>query len=125
MSLSGSLSSRSAVNVDDSIKNNYDDSMTLPIRRKGSRRKPREEDDIFDLPVDELTAQFPEADITDAGGNRVYPTSIADIVIHAEVVLPQWRVGGGGVIRLKKCMRRNLDTDDKVNGNCNTIVYDV
>ena len=48
-----------------------------------------EEDDTFDLPFDEVAPQFPEADTTDAKGNVMHTTSTADILMNAEVVLPQ------------------------------------
>ena len=85
-----------------------------------------EEDDTFDLPFDEVAPQFPEADITDADGNAMHTTSAADILMNAEVVLPQ-----GEDMRLAKVVRRSLDSDGKVTGNyndipvLNTMLYDV
>ena len=75
-----------------------------------------EEDDTFDLPFYEVAPQFPEADITDADGNAMHTTSAADILMNAEVVLPQ-----GEDMRLAKVVRRSLDSDGKVTGNYNNI----
>ena len=49
----------------------------------------QEEDDIFDLPFDEVALQFPEADITDADDNAMHTVSAADILMNAEGLLPQ------------------------------------
>ena len=75
-----------------------------------------EEDDTFDLPFDEVAPQFPEADITDADGNAMHTTSAADILMNAEVVLPQ-----GDNMQLEKVVQRSLDSDGKVTGNYNDI----
>ena len=101
-------------------------SLSLPAKRQWEKRACQEEDDTVDLPFDEVAPQFPEADITDADGNVMHTTSTADILMNAEVVLPQ-----GEDMRLAKVVRRSLDSDGKVTGNyndipvLNTMLYDV
>lgn len=60
------------------------------------------------MPFDEVAPQIPEADFTDADGNSLHPSSAADILMNAEVLLPQ-----GEEIRLAKVIKRSLDSDNK------------
>ena len=88
---------RKRPNFDNAIKELYGDSLSLPGKRMRKMGVSAEEDDTFDVPFDEVARQFPEADITDADGNAIHTTSVADILMNAEVVLPQ-----GGDLRLAK-----------------------
>ena len=100
--------------------------LSLPAKRMRKMEASEEVDDAFDLPFNEVAPPFPEADITDADGNAMHTTSAEDILMNAEVVLPQ-----GGDMRLEKVVRRSLDSDGKVTGNynnrpvLNTMFYDV
>ena len=64
-------------------------SLSLPAKRMRKMGVSAEEDGTFDLPFHEIAPQFPEDDITDANGNAMHTTSAADILMNAEVVLPQ------------------------------------
>ena len=66
----------------------------------------------LDLTFDEVAPEIPEADITDAEGQPLHPSSVADILMNAEVFLPQ-----GGDMRLEKVIRRNVESDGKVIGD--------
>ena len=107
---------------DAAIKARYGDSFTLPTKRGDTI----DDDGTFDLPFDEVAPQIPEADITDADGNSLTELSAADILINAEVLLPQ-----GEEMRLAKVIKRSLNPDGKVTGNyndipvLNTMLYDV
>ena len=67
--------------------------LSLPreCRRRGLHQ---EEDDTFDLPLDEVAPQCPEADIIEDDDNAMHTTSTVDIIMHAEVVLPKGRICG-------------------------------
>ena len=68
------------------------------------------------MPFDEIAPEVPEADIVDAQGKPLHPSSAADMVVNAEVVIPQ-----GGGVRLVKVIRRSGDSDGKVLGDYNNI----
>ena len=53
------------------------------------RGDPKEADDTFDLPFDEVAPNIPEADIVDDQGKPLHPTSSTNIFMNAEVLLPQ------------------------------------
>ena len=74
---------------DSSTKTRYGDSFTLPERIKRKRGNPQDDDGTFDLPFDEVASDIPEADITDAEGQPLHPSSTAEILMNAEVLLPQ------------------------------------
>ena len=108
------------------MKTRYGNSFTLPERVKSKRGNPQYYDVTFDLPFDEVASNIPEADITDSKGQPLYPSSAADIIMNAEVLLPQ-----GEDMPLAKIIRRNVDSDGKVIEDynniptLNTILYDV
>ena len=88
--------------------------------------KPQEADDTCDLPFDEVAPNIPEAEIVDDKGKPLHPISATDILMNAEVLLPQ-----GEELRLAKVIRRSVDYDGNVGGNyndipiLNTVLYDV
>ena len=108
------------------IKLCYGDSFTLPDKIKEQWENPQEEDETFDLPFNEVGPLVPEADIVDKHGNPLHPKSVTDIIVNAEVMLPQ-----GEDMRMAKVIKRNVDPDGKVLGDyndipaLNTILYDV
>ena len=61
---------------------------------------PQDDDGTFDLPFDELSPEFHEAEITDAKGQPLHLSSAANILMNAEVLLPQ-----GEDMRLSKVIR--------------------
>ena len=56
------------------------------------RGKLQEADDTCNLTFDEVAPNIPEADTIDKQIKLLHPTSATDILINAEVLLPQ---GGG------------------------------
>ena len=100
---------------DTAVKIRYGYLFTLPTRTifKGSSQ---EADDTFDLPFDDMTPDIPESDIVDAQWNLLDPSSAADMLMNAEVLLPQ-----GEVVRLAKVIIRNVDLDSKVLRDYNDI----
>ena len=102
---------------DSSIKTRYGESFTLPKIIKRNRVNPQDDDGTFDLPFDEVAPEIPEADITDAERQPLHPSSVAHIIMNAEVLLPQ-----GGSMRLEKFIRSNVDSDGKVIGDYNDIL---
>ena len=98
---------------------------TLPTRTR-VKRISQEADDTFDLPFDEISPEISEADIVDAQGEPLHPSSASDILMNTEVLLTQ-----GVDVRLSKVIRSDIDLDGKVLGYyndipmLNTILYDV
>ena len=90
------------------------------------RGNPQDDDVTFDLPFDEVAPEIPEADITDAEGQPLHPSSASEILMNAEVLLPQ-----GEDMRLEKVIRRNVELIGKFIGDyngiptLNNIFYDV
>ena len=74
----------------------------------------------------EAPATVPEADIIDAAGKPINQQSVADLLLNAEVLLPQ-----GETTQMAKVVRRAVDDDGKLVGNfnenpiLNTLVYEV
>ena len=71
---------RKMSNFDEAIKEMYGNSLSFPAKRIWKMEASEEEDDVFDLPFDELAPPFLEANITDADGNAMHTTSTADIL---------------------------------------------
>ena len=90
------------------------------------RGNPQEADDTRDLTFDEVALNIPDADIVDDQGNPLHPTLATNILMNAEVLIPQ-----GEEWRLAKVIRMSVDSDGKVGGNyndlpiLNTFLYDV
>ena len=90
------------------------------------RGKLQEADDTCNLTFDEVAPNIPEADTIDKQIKLLHPTSATDILINAEVLLPQ-----GGGLRLAKVIWRSFDYYGNVGGNyndipiLNTVLYDV
>ena len=101
---------------DYAIRTRYRKSFTLPERIKSTRGNPQDDDGTFYLTFDEVAPEIPEADITDAEGQPLHPSSAADILMNDEVILPQ-----GENMRLAKVIRRNVDSDGKFIGDYNYI----
>ena len=76
---------------DAAIKHRYSDFFTLPAPFKPN---PQDTDDTYDLNFGEVAPTVPEADILNAQGALLQPTSMADSLMNAEVLLPQ----GGGYV---------------------------
>ena len=100
-------------------------SFSLPTKTRVKGRS-QEADDAFDLPFDEISPEIPETDTVDAQGKPLHPPSEADIMMNADVLLPQ-----GEDVQLVKFIRRNVDSNGQVLGDykkitmLNTIIYDV
>ena len=69
----------------DAIKARYSDSFYLPDK---TLKNPQDEDDTDDLPFDEVSPSIPKADIIDDQGRPLHPSSAADLLMNAEVLLP-------------------------------------
>ena len=110
---------------DSETKMRYGYLFTLPTRTR-VKRISQEADDTFDLPFDEISPEISEADIVDAQGEPLHPSSASDILMNTEVLLTQ-----GVDVRLSKVIRSDIDLDGKVLGYyndipmLNTILYDV
>ena len=109
--------------LNDAIKTWYCDSFSLP---DNTLENPQDEDETCDLPFDEVSPSIPEADIIDDQGRPLHPSSAADMLMNAEVLLHQ-----GQEKWLFKVIKRSVDSDGKVIGNynelpvLNTMLYDV
>ena len=107
----------------DAIKARYGDLLSLPDK---TLKNTQDKDDTDDLPFDEVSPSIPDADIIDDQGRPLHPSSAADLLMNAEVLLPQ-----GGEKRLAKVIKSSVDSDGKVIRNynelpvLNTILYDV
>jgi hypothetical protein len=62
----------------------------------------------------EVPAVMPEADMTDASGKPINQQSMTDLLINAEVLLPQ-----GESEQMAKVLRQAVDDDGKVIGTFN------
>ena len=89
-------------------------------------KNPQKKDDTVDLPFDEVSPSILKADIIDDQGIPLHPSSVADLLMNAEVLLPQ-----GEEKRLAKAIKRSVNSDGKVIRNynellvLNTMLYDV
>ena len=107
----------------DAVKARYSDFFSLPDK---TIENPKDEDDTCDLPFDEVSPSIPEADIIDYQGRPLHPLLAADLLMNAEVLLPQ-----GEDKRLDKVIKRSVNSDGKIIGNynelpvLNTMLYDV
>ena len=107
----------------DAIKEQYGDSFSLPDK---TLKNLQNEDDTDDLPSDEVSLRIPKADIIDGQVQPLHPSSAADLLMNAEVLLPQAEEK-----RLAKVIKRSIDSDGKVIGKyneipvLNTMLYDV
>ena len=70
----------------EAIKRRYSNSLSVTA---SSRPNPKDADETYDLTFDELAPKLPEADIVDYEGTPIHPTSMADILMNAEVLRPQ------------------------------------
>ena len=108
---------------DAAIEKRYGNSFSLPKNRP---KDGQEEDESFDLPFGEVAPTIPEADDADSQGQPLHDSPDAEVLLNAEVLLPQ-----GEELRLAKVIRKHKDSDDKVTGDyneipmLNTVVYDV
>ena len=115
------INKRSELN--DAVKARYGESFSLPDK---TLENPQDKDDTGDLPFDEASPSIPEADIIDEKGQPLHPSSAADLLRNAEVLLHQVEEK-----RLAKVIKRSVDSDGKVIGNynelplLNTMLYDV
>ena len=113
---------------DAAIRREIGDSFTLRDM-KPSASNPQDDDDDGYVPYedDEVAPSVPlEADLVDASGKPVNQQSIADLLINAEVVLPQ-----GEEMQMAKVVRRAVDNNGKLVGTfdenpvLNSMIYDV
>ena len=95
----------------DAVKARYSDSFSLPDM---TLENPQDEDDTGDLPFDEVSPSISEADIIDDQGWPLHPSSAANLLMNANVLIPQ-----GEEKRLAKVIKRSVDSDGKVIGNYN------
>ena len=89
-------------------KTRYGDLFTLTTITR-FKRSSQEEDDTFDLPSDEIYLKIPEADIVDAQGKTLHPSSASDMLMNDEVLQPQ-----GEYARMAKVIIRNVELYGKV-----------
>ena len=75
---------------------------TLPTRTR-VKRSSQEVDDAFDPPFDMIYPNIPEPDIVDAQEKPLHPSPAAEMLLNAQVLLPQGEEG-----RLAKFIRRNF-----------------
>ena len=127
MAPSNEVETRKRAAFDDAIRSILGDSFTLP---PGDVPTPREDYDTQDLlhemDVEEETSAIPEADVTDAAGRPILQQSATDMLINAEVLLPQ-----GEDLRAALVLGRAVDEQGRAIGNwnnnplLNTLIYDV
>ena len=117
------LEIRKRQQFDAAIKDKHGDSFTIPA----SAPNPQEDDGSFDPDCfGEKSAYIPEAEIVDANGKPLSPTSVAYTLVNTEVLLPQ---GEGS--RLARVICRFVDENGEVIGDhnnnpiLNTILYNV
>ena len=67
----------------------HGDSLSLPKRTQRVKFKQDEDDEQFDLPVDEVAPLIPEADIVDREGKPLNESSLTDQLVNVESLLPQ------------------------------------
>ena len=70
----------------DAIKSRYGDPFSLPDK---TLKNPQDKDDTDGLPFDEVSPRIPEAGIINDQGRPIHPLSSADLMMNAEVLLPQ------------------------------------
>ena len=108
----------------EAIKENLGDSLTLPEKPTREAMDPMNNFDYDD--GDELDANnvVPEADAVDAAGKPINQQSMADLLINAEVLLPQ-----GETQQMARVIRCSVDSEGKVignlDGNMHSLIYDV
>ena len=88
------------MNLDAAIDEHYGDLFTLPTKHGGAIN----EVVLLNCLLMKKLRRFLK--LTDADGNSLHPSSAADILVNAEVLLPQ-----GEEIRLAKVIKRSLDSD--------------
>ena len=111
---------------DAEIRDRIGDSIFLP-ENKG--RDSLDPDNNFDVDSEDEEAFeniVPEADAVDSVGNRTNQQSMADLLIHAEILLPQ-----GEAVQMANVLRCSINADGNIvetfadNPNLNTPVNDV
>ncbi|KAL7538844.1 hypothetical protein ACHAXR_009411 [Thalassiosira sp. AJA248-18] len=115
---------------DKAIQEKLGDSFTLrPLDNsvKLASSNPQDGDDLVAYYDDEETpAALPEADLVDATGKPINQQSVSDLLINAEVLLPQ-----GEDMQMAKVVRRAVDEDGKLIGTfndnpvLNSMIYDL
>ena len=98
----------------EAIKQQCGDSISITV---SIRLNPKDDDETYDLPFDEVAPKVPELDIVDDEGTPIHPTFMADILINAEVFITQ-----GEDLRLAKVILRYVDQDGEVIVNHNDIL---
>ena len=94
---------------DAAIKEDLGDSITpAPLKPVKESMDPTNNFDYDDLDEDNYQNIVPEADAIDSRGSPINQQSVADLLINAEVLLPQ-----GEAQQMAKVIRRSID----VNGN--------
>ena len=68
------------------IEKRYSNLFTLP---KKKNKDGQEEDESFDLPFGEVTPTIPETDDADSQGRPLHVSQDAEVLLNAEVLLPQ------------------------------------
>ena len=97
----------------EAIKQQCGDSISITV---SSRPNPKDADETYDLPFDEVAPKVPELDIVDDEGTPIHPMSMADILMNDEVLLTK-----GGYLQLAKLIQQSVDSDGKVIENHNNI----
>ena len=118
---------------DAAIKQKLGDSFSLPTHVQpqqagDSKDASNPQDETFDpfTGVEEPHIEVPEADCVDATGKPILQQSLADTLIHSEVLLSH-----GEDFQMAKVLRRSVNPEGRVIGNTNdnpllnTLMYDV
>lgn len=134
LALSNETEVRKRAEFNAAIKKKLGDSFSLPDSGRLLTPEQKEklsnphDDDTFDpfLGVEEPHLEIPEADCVDSTGKPILQQSLADTLIHSEVLLPH-----GENLHMAKVLRRSMDKAGKVVGKpsdnplLNTLMYDV
>jgi hypothetical protein len=124
---------RKRAEFDAAIKQKLGDSFSLPTHVQpqqagDSKDASNPQDETFDpfTGVEEPHIEVPEADCVDATGKPILQKSLADTLIHSEVLLPH-----GEDLQMAKVSRRSVNPEGRVISNANdnpllnTLMYDV
>lgn len=133
LAASNEVEVRKRAEFDAAIKQKLGDSFSLPTHVQpqqagDSKDASNPQDETFDpfTGVEEPHIEVPEADCVDATGKPILQQSLADTLIHSEVLLPH-----GEDLQMAKVLRRSVNPEGRVIGNANdnpllnTLMYDV
>ena len=111
---------------DAAIKEYFGDSITPAPIKQNQSIDPMNNFDYYELDKDDHENVVPEADAIDARGSSINQQSVADLLINAEVLLPQ-----GEAQQMAKVVRQSIDRDVNIIGDLDktpslhSLVYNV